>query len=65
MKCVAVLIAAIIGAGALACSASNMQYARDLQGCIRDARDAGDSGAERLAKYNACADALDGKDGGR
>lgn len=55
-----ILVVCVIGAAA--CSASNMQYARDLQGCIRDARDAGDA-SERLAKYNSCADALDA-DGG-
>jgi len=48
-----------------ACSAANVQYAGDLQSCIHGARDAGDSGAERLAAYNACADALDMKDGGK
>jgi hypothetical protein len=46
-----------------ACSAANVQYASALQACIRDARDAGTSEL-RLAKYNACADALD-KDGGK
>lgn len=46
------------------CFASNRQYAFDLQGCIHSAKSAGDSGAERLAAYNACANALD-KDGGQ
>lgn len=60
---VAIIAIQVVIWAALACSASNRQYALDLQGCILSARDAGDRDA-RMAAYTACADALD-KDGGK
>jgi hypothetical protein len=60
-------IAGIVGVFAggmfvMSCSASNVKYAADLQGCIAAARTL-DAGTQ-LAAYNACADSLD-KDGGK
>lgn len=57
-------ISLVFGAVVVSCFPANRQYAFDLQGCIHSAKSAGDSGAERLAAYNACANALD-KDGGQ